>query len=76
MIHALWECSEIDVVWNDATLWDFRFTSEFADFKHLAAWIVSHQKNSELFAMLAWSIWNQCKKVRRQEPNCLLHLLA
>ncbi|KAL0000463.1 hypothetical protein SO802_014244 [Lithocarpus litseifolius] len=61
--QALWECLEIDVVWNDAALWDFRFTSEFVDFKHLAAWIIAHQKNSKMFAMLAWAIWIQRNKV-------------
>ena len=56
VVHAPWECLEIDVVWNDDALWDFCFTSEFVDFKHLAAWIISHQKNSEMFGMLAWAI--------------------
>lgn len=76
VVHALWECPKIDVVWNDAALWDFRFTSKFVDFKNLVAWIISHQKNSEMFAMLAWAIWNQHNNVRRQEPSCSLHLLA
>jgi len=56
MVHALWECLEIDVVWNDAALWDFCFASEFVKFKHLAAWIISQQKNFEMFGMLAWAI--------------------
>ena len=56
VVHAPWECLQIDVVWNDDALWDFCFTSEFVDFKHLAAWIISHQKNSEMFGMLAWAI--------------------
>uniref|UniRef100_A0A7N2KW83 Reverse transcriptase zinc-binding domain-containing protein n=1 Tax=Quercus lobata TaxID=97700 RepID=A0A7N2KW83_QUELO len=52
VIHTLWECPEIDVVWTDATLWDFHFNSEFADFKHLVAWLVSHGKNSRCLPCL------------------------
>ena len=37
-------------------LWDFCFTSEFIDFKHLATWIISHQNFFEMFGMLAWAI--------------------
>ena len=32
-LHALWSCSEIDVVWADQTLWDFRNHISFSDFK-------------------------------------------
>ena len=42
--------------------------------------LVVHQtkrvNNSEMFAMLAWVIWNQRNKVRLQQPSYSLHLLA
>ena len=32
-LHVLWSCSEIDVVWADQTLWDFKNHVGFSDFK-------------------------------------------
>ena len=50
MLHALWSCSEVDIVWADLTLWDFRSSVNFVDFKQLVSWIVEEGKQLELFA--------------------------
>ena len=62
-LHALWACSELDVVWNDVELWNFKNLVRFMDFKELLSWIIAEDKNMELFAVTAWSIWNQRNKV-------------
>ena len=49
-LHALWSCSEVDIVWVDLTLWDFRSSVNFVDFKQLVSWIVEEGKQLELFA--------------------------
>ncbi|KAL0002804.1 hypothetical protein SO802_016585 [Lithocarpus litseifolius] len=58
-LHALWSCSEIDIVWADQTLWDFCSSVGFVKFKQLVSWIVEEGKQLELFAFTAWPIWNQ-----------------
>lgn len=39
LLHVLWSCSEIDIVWVDQTLWDFQSSVGFVDFKQLVLWI-------------------------------------
>ena len=58
-LHALWSCAEVDIVWADRTLWDFRNSVGFIDFKHLVSWLVEEDKQLKLFAFTAWSVWNQ-----------------
>nr|XP_023927404.1 uncharacterized protein LOC112038782 [Quercus suber] len=53
-LHALWSCSEVDIVWVDLTLWNFRNHVEFGDFKQLVSWIVAEGKHLELFVFMAW----------------------
>ena len=75
-LHALWSCSELDVVWIDPILWSFNRTHMFMDFKELLSWIIYQDKDLELFAMIAWSIWTQRNQVRLAQLNVNLHLLA
>ena len=74
-LHALWSCSELDMVWTDLVLWSFRHTHMFVDFKELLSWVIQQDKNLKLFAMTAWSIWTQQNRVRLAQPNVNLHLL-
>ncbi|KAL0006674.1 hypothetical protein SO802_008176 [Lithocarpus litseifolius] len=69
-LHALWSCSEIDVVWAD------RNHSGFSDFKQLVSWIVEEGKHIELFAFTVWAIWNQRNQVRVRAPAVALHHVA
>ena len=62
-LHALQACLKLDVVWSDVELWNFRNSVRFMDFKELLSWIIAEDKNMELFAVTAWSIWNQRNKV-------------
>ena len=41
LFHALWTCTELDMVWIDQALWEFRNSVGFADFKDLVSWIIA-----------------------------------
>ena len=67
--HALWSCSELEVVWGDGEEWCFRFEVEFADVKELLSWLIVEGKSLELFAYMAWMVWNQRNKARVVEQE-------
>ncbi|KAK9992176.1 hypothetical protein SO802_027161 [Lithocarpus litseifolius] len=67
-LHALWSCPEVEIVWVDLTLWDFRSHVSFGDFKQLVSWLVEEDKQLDLFAFMAWSIWHQ-RNLVQAEPS-------
>ncbi|XP_075670030.1 uncharacterized protein LOC142639779 [Castanea sativa] len=75
-LHALWSCGELDVVWEDLTLWSCRNTLSFVTFKELLSWLIKHQHHLELFAVTAWSIWIQRNQVRLNKPSCSSHSIT
>lgn len=52
-IHTLWSCTELDVVWEDVSLWSHQQASNFSDFKELLSWLISTQHHLELFSVTA-----------------------
>nr|POE55152.1 hypothetical protein CFP56_02154 [Quercus suber] len=60
--HALWSCPELDVVWADKEAWSFRYEIEFTGVKELLSWMIGEGKSLELFAYMAWNVWNQRNK--------------
>ncbi|XP_075655031.1 uncharacterized protein LOC142625226 [Castanea sativa] len=49
---------------------------QFLDFKELLSWFIKNKCHSELFAVIAWRIWNQRNRVRINQPAEALHQLA
>ena len=76
VIHALWSCREVDVVWLDVELWNFRSGMHFMDFESLVARILQENKSPKLFIVTMWSFWNQRNQARLQQCSWSLHLLA
>ena len=74
-LHAPWSCFELDIVWTNLVLWNFRRTCMFMDFKELLSWVIQQDKNPKLFSMTAWLIWTQQNQVCLAQPNVNLHLL-
>ena len=72
-LHALWLCGELDVVWEDSTLWSCRNSFTF---KELLSWLIKNQHQVELFSVTAWSIWTQRNQVRLYKPSCSPHLIT
>ena len=75
-LHALWQCPELDPVWDNAELWGFRSSVQFLDLKELWSWLIMQKKDVELFAATVWMIWNQRNRVRLNLPAESLHQLA
>ena len=44
--------------------------------KELLSWMLMQQKNTELFAMMVWSIWTQRNQVRLRQNALALHQIA
>ena len=76
LLHALWTCTKLDTVWVDHSAWDFQNSVGFVDFKDLVSWIIAEGKQLELFAITAWSVWNQRNQVRVQAFAIDLHQVA
>ena len=72
-LHALWLCSELDLVWVEPELWSFRREVQFLTFKELLSWIIKHTQLLELFTVTVWSIWNQRNRVRLNQLANAIH---
>ncbi|XP_075655907.1 uncharacterized protein LOC142626025 [Castanea sativa] len=75
-LHALWSCSELDVVLEDLTSWNCRRTTSFINFKELLSWLIKNQKHLEIFSVTTWSIWTQQNQVRLHKPSFSPHLIT
>ena len=75
-LHALWSCSELDLVWASPEQWSFRGEVHFLTFKELLSWIIKHTQLLELFAVTVWSIWNQRNRVRLNQTADAIHQIA
>ena len=49
-------------MWADHGIWNFRSEVEFMDVKELLSWLIVEGKSLELFAYMAWLVWNQRNK--------------
>ena len=50
-------------------LWNFRNSVKFMDFKGLLSWFITEDKNVELFAITAWSVWCKINLELRNKIN-------
>ena len=46
-LHALWSCTELDLVWLDTVPWRNRGSMQFVDFKELLLWQIKKQKPAQ-----------------------------
>ena len=67
LVHALWDCKELDTVWADSELSQLHREANFLDFKELLSWLLQQHDKVEVFVMTTWLIWTQRNQV-------LLHL--
>ena len=72
-MHALWSCPKLDSVWSDMELWSFWVSVQFVTFKELLSWLIKNNHQTELFAVMAWTIWNQQNRVHLNQLADSLH---
>lgn len=76
MIHALWSCPKLDVVWVDQGTWGFRCAIGFTSVMEFLLWMIEGGKSLELLAYTTWNVWNQRNKVRLNLQVNPLHQVA
>ena len=73
-VHALWGCQSLKEIWWEEETCRKHLLEKFASFKDLFLGMKRHEipNLAELFAMLAWSIWNKrnaCRMGQVYLPN-------
>ena len=72
-LHALWLCKELETVWERTAHCQARQDANFLNFKELLSWILRESSKVELFAMIAWGIWNQRNQAWLNHAAASLH---
>ena len=68
-LHALWECASLSAIWEANSLWLFCKSKKFSNFFELASCVMENSGNPELFAVLAWTIWNRRNQLRTSSKS-------
>ncbi|XP_030970761.1 uncharacterized protein LOC115991163 [Quercus lobata] len=76
VVHALWSCSCIQVVWETEFGWVDRSLMTLASFSEVLQKIRVKPSLLLLFAVTAWSIWYQRNKARLNENPLPIHNIA
>ena len=72
-LHAIWLCKELDTIWERSAHCQVCRETNFLNFKELLSWILTQTSKVELFAMIAWGIWNQRNQARLNHTAAPLH---
>ena len=76
VVHALWSCTCIKVVWNTDFNWGDQCPTDSESFSNVLQKIRAKPALVSLFATTAWSIWFQRNKSRQQDHPLPLHNIA
>ena len=76
MVHALWGCENIRVVWGTNFDELCNATNQFFSFFDLCRLTLQNQKGAELFITYYWFIWNRRNKIRVKETVMPLEKIA
>ena len=72
-LHALWNCNELDVLWEEEPFQHCRRRHTFMDFKELLSWLITKDHSLELFATSEWLICTQRNQVCVSQPSLNVH---
>lgn len=67
MVHALWRCENLRVVWGTNFDELRNATNHFSSFIDLFRLALQNQRGAELFIMYCWFIWNRRNKIKVKE---------
>nr|POE94871.1 putative ribonuclease h protein [Quercus suber] len=76
VVHALWSCTCIEVVWQTDFDWVDRSSSSIESFSDVLQRILTKHALLPLFATTAWSVWYQRNKSRHLDNPLPLQNIA
>ena len=71
-LHALWECTQLRMVWEKVFGWILKDHPSISQVTDLVALVGEHANQLVLFATIASFIWGRRNKVRCNEPSITL----
>lgn len=67
-IHAfLWSCNYIRPIWEEKFKWAIQEIRAMSQFIDVVGFILRENRNKDLFAMSAWSIWYRQNAMRQNQ---------
>ncbi|XP_050278363.1 uncharacterized protein LOC126719908 [Quercus robur] len=71
VLHAIWECSKLNPIWDAIPKFSFRQVHSFADIKELILYVSNVSNKVELMVVIMWNIWfrrNQLRVSNKDHP--------
>ena len=71
ILHAIWECSKLNPIWDAIPEFYFRQVRSFIDIKELLLYVSNVCNKVELMVVIMWNIWfrkNQLRVSNKDHP--------
>ena len=73
VIHALWLCPHLDLVWNSNPSWNFQSLKQFQNCKELVQHVIKEGKDPDFLATTVWTIWYRRNAIRASNKSHLIN---
>ncbi|XP_050258923.1 uncharacterized protein LOC126703913 [Quercus robur] len=68
-LHAIWSCEELQEIWLTYFSWVRAEYPNISEVQELINLVGMQKQRLELFAVVAWFVWNRRNKLRLKEPS-------
>ena len=69
VLHAIWSCPNVSQVWDEDPQWQSRRGSTHSSFSQLLSTVLESDCDTEMFAMIVWTLWFRRNKASFSPPG-------
>ena len=75
VLHAIWECSKLDPIWDAILDFSFHQSRSFADIKELLLYVSNAGSKVDLMVVIMWNIWFHGNQLRVNKDHPISRVL-